>query len=71
MILHTEKYTESDKRIQNNILLYKIHHKRQNTFEHIVFIIFENFENKNKITNSKNETVNISQRIPFFILLYL
>ena len=43
MIIYTEKYTESDKRIRNNNLLYKIHHKYQNTFQRIPF-----FRNKSK-----------------------
>ena len=33
MFLYTEKYTGSDKDIQNNNLLYKIHQQRQNTFQ--------------------------------------
>ena len=34
MILYIEKYTESDKRIQNNHLLYKIHQRFQNKIQH-------------------------------------
>ena len=35
MFIYTEKYTESEKHIQNINLLYKIHQRCQNTFEQI------------------------------------
>ena len=37
MVIYTDKYTESDKRIQNNNLLYKIHQQSQNIFEIFYF----------------------------------
>ena len=46
MFPYTEKYTESESDIQNSNLLYKIHQKHQNTFEHLDH--FGKNENKNK-----------------------
>ena len=42
MFRYTQKYTDSDKRIQNNNLLYKLHQQYQNTFEIFIFVNFEN-----------------------------
>ena len=45
MIICTEKYTESDKRIQNRNLLSKLHKQYQNTFEK---------QTRRKIKNRRN-----------------
>ena len=53
MFPYTVKYNESESDIQNNNLLYTIHHKCQNTFERS-----EHFENKKRNSNEyKNETI--------------
>ena len=48
-----EKYTESDKRIQKNILLYKIHQQYQNTFK-----IPNNFKTNRKLSKTKSKLSN-------------
>ena len=57
MIIYTEKYTESDKDIQNNSLLYKIHPKHLNTFQTIPNI--RKHLETNKTTKRTFQTQNL------------
>ena len=49
MIIYTEEYTGSDKRIQNNKLLHKIHQQCQNTFKLSKIIEKSKNERNNRI----------------------
>ena len=63
MIIYTDKYTESDKRIKNNNLLYTIHRNANTSFEQIKMFVRKN-RNRTNTKYIQNKTVN-----PLFIYI--